>query len=452
MSIEAQKIWNNILGDFKSQISASAFKTWLGGSFVLDYKKNTDRDLLIIGIKNNFLKEQIESRYSPRILQIAKNRGFPNIEIVFVVTQKEDSGQVKNEPIFTGTVPKIIINGHKSEILNPGYTFDNFVVGSSNNLALIVARQVATSLGSAYNPLLIYGPSGVGKTHLLQAIGNEVLNQASDARVLYVTAEKFTNDYIESLRNRTQSSFRNKYRQGDLLLVDDVQFLAGKESTQDEFFHTFNELCLSGRQIVLACDRHPKELGRLKERLASRFLGGMAADIGLPDLEMKMAILTSKCQERGVNLEDEIIDFLARVCKGSARELEGILISILALAKIGGGQITLEEVKMTVNKSQEATKISLTPGKIIDVVCRHFRISSGDLRSPSRRASRVFARQTLMYLLRRELGLPLAQIGEIVGGRDHSTVIHGIERIEKLANENRAISDEVLRVETLLNK
>src|SRR3989338_8380014 len=252
--MEGQKIWASILAGIKSQISSSTFKTWFAGSFVLDYNKTEKKNGLL------------------------QTREF------FVVSKNDWQGVLeKNEPLFSGVAPTYIGISRKIDGLNPNHTFENFVVGSSNNLAFLAFNQVGGNLGSVYNPLFVYGPTGVGKTHLLQACGNAVLLEIVDAKVLYVSAEKFTNDYIESLRDRTMAAFRQKYRGVDLLLVDDVQFLAGKESTQDEFFYTFNELYLSGRQIVLAADRHPRELGRLKERLVSRFLGGMAVDVARPD-------------------------------------------------------------------------------------------------------------------------------------------------------------------------
>lgn len=449
--MEGQKIWSNILSSIKSQISLSSYKAWFLGSFVLDYKKNGDKNLLVIGVRNNFLKEQIETKYSPIISETIKLNGDSNIEFVFVVAQKENKKTIKNEPLFSGVPQRVIANGRKAEALNPSHILGNFVVGPSNNLAFLAAQQVTANLGLIYNPLLFYGPSGVGKTHLLQAIGNEVLEKFIDAKVLYVTAEKFTNDFIESLGNRTQASFRQKYRGVDLLLIDDIQFLAGKESTQDEFAHTFNDLLLLGKQVVIVSDQHPKELGRLKERLVSRFLGGMTANISLPDLEMRVAILKAKCQEKAVHLDEEIIYYLAQSSMRGARELEGLLVSVLALMKLSGGKATLDDIKAVVEKNRLTEKPTATPGKIIEAVCKHFKLSSGDLRGSSRKASLVFARQILMYLLRKKLGLPLEQVGEIIGGRDHSTVIYGVEKIERVLLHNQSMSDEVLRIETLIN-
>src|SRR3990167_776250 len=447
--MEGQKIWASILAGIKSQISSSTFKTWFAGSFVLDYKKNDGENLLIVGVKNNFLKEQVETRYQKIIDKTVKKNGFLKTRVIFVVS-KNDRQEVlgKNEPLFSGVAPTYIGISRKIDGLNPNHTFENFVVGSSNNLAFLAFNQVGGNFGSVYNPLFVYGPTGVGKTHLLQACGNAVLLEIVDAKVLYVSAEKFTNDYIESLRDRTMAAFRQKYRGVDLLLVDDVQFLAGKESTQDEFFYTFNELYLSGRQIVLAADRHPRELGRLKERLVSRFLGGMAVDVARPDLELRTAILKAKCRERKLNLNDEIIDYIARQCSNEVRELEGVLVQVLSLIRISG-KISLLQIKTAIERGRKNVVIKPAPGKIIEAVSRHFKIASGDICGLRRKARLVRARQVLMYLLRQELGLPLGVIGDLIGGRDHSTVLYGIERVSKEMAADRSKNDEVLRIRSL---
>lgn len=447
-----QKIWGDILASIKSQISISTFKAWFLGSFVLDYKLVENKKLLIIGVKNNFLKEQVETRYLPMIFEAKNKHGLDNVEIVFVVANKDHGSDSKSGPLFTGVAQKVAVNGRRADALNINYNFGNFVVGYSNNLAYVAAKRVAENPGGTYNPLLFYGPTGVGKTHLLQAVGNEAGEKTMDLKVLYATAEKFTNDYIESLNNKTQQSFRQKYRRVDLLLFDDAQFLAGKESTQDEFFHTFNELCLTGRQVVIASDRHPSELARVKERLVSRFLGGMTADIGYPDLEMKIAILLSKCKQKNVKIDREILAYIASQCQGGARELEGFLIATLAQLKLSGGQTNLNTIKDLISKNKPFTQIKVSPGKIIGSVCKHFKIEENVLCSRSRLAKIVSARQLLMYLLRRDLGLSLSAIGALVGGRDHSTVIHGIGKVEKMLGKNLEVRDEIYRISAIFNK
>lgn len=445
--MSGQKIWASILSGVKEQVSSSTFKTWFAGSFVLDYKEKGNRNLLVVGLKNNFLKEQVETRYAPIIEKAAKKKGLDQTEVVFIVTKEKNSETLgRDGPLFSGVAPTFINFGRRQENISPWHTFENFVVAGSNNLAFLAAKQVAASIGSLYNPLFVWGPTGVGKTHLLQACGNEVLNKFADGRVLYVSSEKFTNDYIESLPNRTQASFRQKYRSVDLLLIDDVQFFAGKEGTQDEFFFTFNELYLGGKQIVLACDRHPKDLGKIQERLVSRFFGGMVVDIGKPDLELRIAILEQKCKEKGVRLDREITTYIAEACQAGARELEGVLVQVLALTRLSSGQITLEAIKETVEKNHKSFPTKPSPEKVVEVVSQHFKIGVGDLCGQSRQPQIAGARQILMYLLRHDVGLTLSTIGQLVGGRDHSTVIYGVGKIDRGIGRDQALKDEVARI------
>jgi chromosomal replication initiator protein len=447
--MNAQKVWASILTGVKSQVSSSAFKTWFAGSFVLDLKKSGDREVLVVGLKNSFLKEQVEAKYLTLIGQAAKNKGFSNTDVLFVVSSSPKDELPKTEPLFSGVAQTFISSSRKTDMLDPRNTFENFVVGSSNNLAYLAFTQAAANLGSLYNPLFVYGHTGVGKTHLLQAFGNFVLSNVLDSKVLYVSAEKFTNDYIESLNNRTQQLFRQKYRGVDVLLIDDIQFLAGKESTQDEFFFTFNELSLSGKQIVIASDKHPKELGRLKERLVNRFLGGMAVDVLKPDLELRTAILKTKCREKGVSLSDDILSYIASVCESGARELEGVLIQVLSMTKISPRELSLDEIRLNIERKRVNTTNSLTAGRIIDSVSKHFGLSRTDLCGPRRKSAFVYPRQIIMFLLRNDLGLSLEGIGELLGGRDHSTVLYGVDKVQKLLSADQSQRDEVARIRSI---
>lgn len=446
--MDYQKIWNTALSEIKQDISSSSFKTWFGGSKVLEYREEETKNLMVVGVQNNFIKEQLESRYRGRLCEIIGKRESREVKIVFVVSGSGKSSPTNTEPIFSGVVENLIVNHRRFDVLNLNHSFENFVVGESNNIAYLSSRQVADNLGGVYNPFLIYGECGVGKTHLIQAIGNCVLAKYVNSRVVYASAEHFTNDYIESLRNKSQVQFRQKYRNVDLLIVDDVQFFGGKESTQDEFFNTFNELYLSGKQIVLVSDRHPRELGRVKERLISRFLGGMTAHIGVPDLELRTAILRSKCQQRNVMLSDEIINYVAVASEGGAREIEGLLVSVLSLFKLSGGKISLEEIKQHLGDGVKS-KIPASKKQIIEAVSLHFGIAYEQVRSDSRKASVAFARQVLMYLLRKYLKISLSEIGEVVGGRDHSTVIYGISKVEALVLGGGDTKDEILRIEAV---
>lgn len=444
--MESQKIWSDILSDIKSNVSTSVFRTWFFGSRALEFKNGTEKKLLVVGVKNNFLKEHLEKRFLPVISQAAQNRTKSQVDVVFVVSSVSEE-KVQREPLFTGIAQRVIIK-KGAEILNPNYTFENFVVGASNNLSFLAAKTTATERGSGYNPLFIYGPTGVGKTHLLHAVGNEFIQSTLDGKTLYVSAEKFTNDYLESLVNKTQIAFRTKYRGLDLLLIDDIQFLAGKESTQDEFFHTFNELVLAGKQVVIVADRHPKELGKLKERLVSRFLGGLAVDVGLPDLEMRMGILKLKCQEKGAQIDEETIRYIAESCEGGARELEGSLISALSLVKLTGGKASTFEIRKAAGGGRKRQWPD--SGKIVSKICAYFGLKKADVYGKSRKAKINLARQVVMYFLRKEAELSYVAVGDLVGGRDHSTVIHAVEKIEELKRDSK-FGDEILRIKASFN-
>ncbi len=445
---DGQKVWGDVLSALKVSVSASCFKTWFSGSYVMDSKPLGDKKVLVVGVKSGFLKEQIEKRYMTFIDETLRSNNYGDFGVVFVVSQRENGHAADSAaPLFSGTAPSYISTNRGADALNSGHIFANFMVGPSNNIAHLAAVQVAANLGKSYNPLVLWGPTGVGKTHLMHAIGNEVLTKYENAKVLYVTSEKFTNDYLESLANHTQSGFRNKYRSVHLLLFDDVQFLAGKESTQDEFFHTFNELVISGRQVVVVSDKHPRELGKLKDRLVSRFLGGMCADVGYPDIEMKTAIVASKCRERGIVLADDVVNFIATECRGGARELEGVLTNVLAQMRLSG-QLSTDSLKNYIGKQGVNTTVS--QGQIVEAVTKHFKTRYSDLKGSSRRAGIVWARQVAMYLMRNLLQLPYEAIGDFFGGRDHSTVMHSIVKVEGEYDNKPTIRDDILRIKGLL--
>ncbi len=445
---DGQKVWGDVLSALRVSVTASCYKTWFSGSYVMDSQLRGDKKILVVGVKSGFLKEQIEKRYMSFINDTLRNNNYGDFDIVFIVSQKENTKSVNTPvPLFSGLAPSYISTGRRTDSLNPAHFFTNFVVGPTNNIAHLAATQVAANLGKAYNPLVFWGPTGVGKTHLLHAIGNEVLIKYENVKILYTTAENFTNGYLESLANHTQSGFRNKYRSVDLLLFDDVQFLAGKESTQDEFFHTFNELVLSGRQVVVVSDKHPRELGKLKDRLVSRFLGGMCADVGFPDMEMKAAIIKSKCRERSIVLADDVVYLIANECHGGARELEGLLTNVLAQMRLGG-QLSTDSLKSYIGGNQFHSTV--TQGKIIEAVTKHFRTRYSDLVGSSRRSSVVWARQVAMYLMRTLLDLPYEAIGDFFGGRDHSTVMHSFDKVRGVCRGNPSVRDDVLRVKELL--
>ena len=444
----ASMVWGAVLSDLKKQLTLSTYKTWFAGSSALEIREMDSRMILVVSFKNAFIKEQVEKRFGEQIIQCLNKNGIKNVELIYVLEKPVETSP-KNSPLFSSEPESYLVKRNSVGNIMPSLNFSNFIVGPSNNLAYVAAKTAISQFGTLYNPLFIWGTTGVGKTHMLHAFGNEVLVKMKQAKVAYTTSEGFTNDYLESLQNKTQQAFRYKYRKLDLLLVDDIQFLAGKESTQDEFFHTFNEIVSSGGQVVIASDKHPKELGKLKERLVSRFLGGMVADIGLPDLETKIAILKTRCAEKNIKLEDGVIEYIAKETAGGVRELEGVFTSVLAYQRLGGREFGLENVRSTIGKF--TVKKELNANTVVDEVCRHYKVRRESLCGSSRKSTLVFVRQIVMYFLRKDLGLSLEAIGDLLGGRDHSTVIHGVEKIEDRIGVDIAVRDELLRVRKVFN-
>jgi len=319
--------------------------------------------------------------------------------------------------------------------LNDRYTFDRFVVGTNNQLATAASRAVADRPGTMYNPLFLYGGVGLGKTHLMQAIGHQVLASDPSRRVSYISSEQFTNDLVTSIRTGTTAAFRGRYREMDLLLVDDTQFLAGKESTQEEFFHTFNALYDARRQIVLTSDRPPKEMARLEERLVSRFEWGLVVDMRPPDYETRMAILRKKADDDGLTIDDDVIEFIAHSCTASVRELEGAIIKLLAYSSLTNQEMTLglahTALQGVLSRTGRTDGPVLSPERIRELVAHRWRVRADELSSKRRTKDLTVPRQVAMYLIKETLGMSLVRIGDLFGGRDHSTVIHSIRRVEE---------------------
>ena len=345
--------------------------------------------------------------------------------------------------------------GSDNSNLNPNYTFETFVVGNNNRFAQSAALAVAESPGEAYNPLYIYGGPGLGKTHLMHSIGHFILEQKPDTKVIYVTSEEFTNEVIESIRNGNASSmtkFRDKYRKVDVLMIDDIQFIIGKESTQEEFFHTFNALQTQGKQIILTSDKPPKEMETLEERIRSRFEWGLMADIGVPDYETRMAILRKKAESDNFNINDEILNYIANNIKSNVRELEGALNKLLAYNNLVHTEITMDIAQkelqniITPDKPKE-----ITPQLIIEVVSEHFQISLDQMISKNRSSDIAKPRQIAMYLCKNMTDIPLDTIGSLLGGRDHSTIIHGIKKISEEYETNETTKSLIETIKKKIN-
>ena len=427
--------WEEILRTVKEEheLTDISFKTWLEPLKVFDVKDNT---LYILVPDEQMGLNYITKKYTlPIKVAVAEIIG-KDYEIEFVLPEQAKSMRTPK--------PMAFVNAESIDksSLNPNYTFDTFVVGNNNKLAHAASLAVAESPGEVYNPLFLYGGVGLGKTHLMHSIAHFIQSNNPDVKILYVSSETFTNELIEAIRNGNNTAmtkFREKYRNIDVLLIDDIQFIIGKESTQEEFFHTFNELYLAKKQIVISSDKPPKDMETLEERIRSRFECGLTADIGSPDYETRMAILRRKEEMDNFHLDDEILKYIATNIKSNIRELEGALNKLLAYSNLEQTEITMEvAMKELQNIISPDKPREITPQLIIDVVCEHFHITKEQMISKSRSNDIAKPRQIAMYLCKNMTGVSLENIGELLGGRYHSTVIHGINKVEAELQTNEA--------------
>jgi chromosomal replication initiator protein len=417
-------LWEKALDSIAAYLSKPSFETWLKPTKPV----SLDGNLLIIEVPNDFARDWLDSRYAPLLTTTIRELVEEDWDLKFI-TPNGDQSQTPTD----NDSPPLITTAPQPNQLNSKYTFESFVVGESNRFAHAASLAVAEASGKAYNPLFIYGGVGLGKTHLMHAIGHYVLKTHPEYRVAYVSSEKFTNDLINAIRYNRTTQFRDTYRNVEVLLVDDIQFFAGKESTQEEFFHTFNTLHESGRQIVISSDRPPKEIPTLEDRLRSRFEWGLITDIQAPDLETRIAILRKKASIENWHLPNDVIVNVANQINSNIRELEGALIRIIAYASFHNKQITLDlanEVLKDVLSTAKNTRFSIP--LIQKMVAEFFNVEVEDLKAQRRTKSITYPRQIAMYLVRELTDFSLPKIGEEFGGRDHTTVIHSYEKIQEL--------------------
>jgi len=424
--------WEEILYTVKveHELSDISFKTWLQP---LQIHSVSEHVVTILVPSEQMGISYISKKYMfPIKVAIAEITGT-EYDIEFILPEQVKKSEQKSQSSSNFKDTKLNTTIERAN-LNPKYTFDTFVVGNNNKFAHAAALAVAESPGKMYNPLFIYGGAGLGKTHLMHSIAHFILSEDPDKKVLYVTSESFTNELIDAIRNgnnTAMTTFREKYRNVDVLLIDDIQFIIGKESTQEEFFHTFNELHGNKKQIIISSDKPPKEIETLEARLRSRFEWGILADISSPDYETRMAILHRKEETDGYNIDNEVIEYIANNIKSNIRELEGALNKLVALSNLENKEITValaeEALKDIVSPNQ---KREVTPQLIIDIVAEHFHISPADICSNKRNSEIVLPRQIVMYLCREMIDIPLKSIGSYIGKRDHSTIIHGIKKVE----------------------
>jgi len=452
---DLKQLWSGALGEIQLGLTRANFDTWFKDTTII----SEEDDVYCVGVPNAFAREWLENKYRPQVRQALQHIVGRTVDVRFVTspgTGASKSGSSGPRPGIPATqaasaVPSERRDGPVTAVLNPRYAFSTFVVGSNNRLAHAAALSVAERPGHSYNPLFIYGGSGLGKTHLMHAIGNAVMSRHPRKRVAYATSEKFTNEFINAIRTQKTEEFRERYRRIDVLLIDDIQFIAGKEGTQDEFFHTFNAIHEEGKQIVLSSDRPPKAIASLEERLRSRFEWGLIADISPPDLETRIAILRAKAEAQSVAVPPPVVDFLAQRIVSNIRELEGALTRVVAYATLNAVPITTDLAgQMLQHILQSPRRQTLSPEKIVEIVARYYQVPVDQLRGKARDKQIVLPRQVAMYLMREETEAPLLRIGAALGGRDHSTVLHGCDKIEREMADSDDFRREVSSLREML--
>lgn len=449
--MDNKQIWHDTLEIIKVSVSPAIFSTWFTKTHISSLKNLDKRVSVEIGCPTAFAKNTIETRYFGLVQDSLKNVVEKDCDLIFLVKnypEDKNESRVGDEPLFQEKIgDREITDALSRARIRPNFTFENFAVSSSNQMAHAAAQAVSENLGSAYNPLFIWGGVGVGKTHLMGAVGNTILKKNSSLKVLFCTGESFTNDIIEGIRNKTTQSFRDKYRKLDLLLIDDIQFIAGKDTAQEEFFHTFNAVTLSGGQIILTSDRQPSEIAKLEERLRSRFEAGLIVDIAPPDFELRCAIAQIKARERGFEIDMEQIQLIAGNLD-SARKIEGALIKLMNLAAGKKIDITNEMIEKIISHGVEGNGkiIKKDPDVVIESICDYYQVGKRALLGTSRARPIARPRQILMYILRTDLQIPLEEVGRIVGGRDHTTVMHAVEKITQLNITNVNIREDISKI------
>ncbi len=444
--MDTNRAWQTVLGQLQMEMPRASYDTWVRDTYPMNYEDG----LLTVGVHNAYARDWLESRLSSTVSRLLVGVMNRAVDVDFVVSQnqiadmaKEQDSQPEEGEESETPVPQL---AHSN--LNPRYTFENFVVGAGNRLAHAACQAVAEKPARAYNPLFLYGGVGLGKTHLLHAIGNACI--ARGLNILYVSSEEFTNDLINAIRTQTTPAFRDKYRTADVLLVDDIQFIAGKESTQEEFFHTFNTLHGQDKQIIVSSDRLPKSMGTLEERLRSRFEWGLTADIQAPDLETRQAILRYKAERSGHHVPDEILEVIAERIQSNIRELEGAFNRVIAFAELSGTAVTPELAEIALADLLPVSA-EIQPQSVVDLVAKSFNLTADRLMSRDRSQAVALPRQIAMYLMRREIDISLPQIGKEIGGRDHSTVMYAIDKVTDLLERDERLRRQVVQIRQKLH-
>ncbi|MGA7669691.1 MAG: chromosomal replication initiator protein DnaA [Nitrolancea sp.] len=460
--MQPTQIWQAALGELQSQLSRANFETWLRNTQLVSW----DGESATIGAPNTFAVDQLRNKFALQIQQALSTITGTRVAVQFALlhagehqprptgTRRSPAARGANATATKTIDPVVETNPQQLELtatpengLNPRYVFEKFVVGANNRLAHAASLAVADKPAATFNPLFIYGGVGLGKTHLLHAIGHRALARDPGLLVRYVSSETFTNDMVNAIRQNRNEEFRSRYRTIDILMIDDIQFIAGKEGTQEEFFHTFNALYQAGKQIIISSDRPPKAIPTMTDRLRSRFEGGLLADIQAPDLETREAILAEKGRELNVSVPTDVLEYVARRVQSNIRELEGALNKIIALGQLYQRPLSLElSIQALTDTILDQRRRQITPDRVVDAVSNYYQVAHIDMIGPGRRRSIVVPRQVAMLLLREETDSSLVQIGQLLGGRDHSTIMHGIEKMERQVENDSQLRSEILAI------
>lgn len=447
------ELWKTILDNLEGSVSRPNFVTWLKPC-----KMEGGNGLYTIIAPNHYAKSWLEKNALDKIRELVQVKDGGEVEVNITIGHSKQTQPLDELPLLSTPEPdedtpkKTKAEEVAENPLNPHYTFDTFIVGSNNRLAFAASQVVADKPGHSYNPLFLYGGVGLGKTHLMQAIGNEIYKRDPRKKIIFTSCETFTSEFINALQNKTINDFKKKYRTVDVFLIDDIQFLANKEGTQEEFFHTFNMLHQSNRQIVITSDRMPRDMTNLEDRLTSRFGWGMIADIQTPNFETRVAILQTKAEEKNLSIPKDVIEYIANTVTSNVRELEGSLTKLAAAAIVEDVPVTRDFATRILKDIMRSTKVGATGRQVINAVSKHFNLEVGDILSTKRNKDLVYARQVIMYFLREILHQSYPQIGESLGGKDHTTIMHGVNKICDLRKKDSQVESDINSILEKLNQ
>lgn len=445
---ENKKLWENVLNDIEMNTSKANFSTWFKNTYVI----KEEEGVVFLGVPNEFVKDWLMNKYHKLILRSLRelSEGVRGVE--YVVAKEGGDEEKKASPILHQRSGELPLSDHyidKRDNLNPRYTFESFVIGGFNELAHAASQAVVKNPGVVYNPFFIHGGTGLGKTHLIQAVGNFLKMKSPETKIHYVTSEKFSQDLVNSIQGNKVNGFKERYRNFDVFIMDDIQFLSNKEKTQEELFHLFNVLYENNKQIVFSSDQHPNFIPGLEDRLKSRFGAGMIVDVSQPDYESRSAILQRKMEQRGINPSDQVVEYLASSLEVNIRELEGILNTVICQMEICGRDLTVEELKSLI-KNNTRQKSSSSVKDVIKTVAGFYNIEEKDIYEKTRRKEVVKPRQVVMYLLREDFSTSYPTIGQKLGGRDHTTVMHSCEKMKRELKTDHGLAQEIEQLRGIL--